>query len=89
MTRIETAIQQYRARRKFHTDTAYIFSEFLSYGGIESTPRQFSGGLSEKDLQERDAAEIAAMTATHIVPRAVQDETKWEVDFGAVAKGFL
>jgi len=88
-TRIETGIQQYRGRRKFHADTAYIFSAFLSYGGIEASPKQFSGGLSKKDLDERDAAEIAAMAATHIVPEAVQDDMKWEVDFAAVAKGFL
>lgn len=88
-TRIETAIQRYRARRKFHVDTARIFSDFLSFGGIDSAPRQFTGRLTKADLQGMDAADIAAMTGLHTVRDAVLDTQKWEVDFVGVANGFL
>lgn len=89
-TRIETAIQRYRSRRKFHQGTAHIFNAFLSFGGIESSPRQFTGGISKEDLEERDASEIAAMLAQDFVSQDVINHgDKWEVDFAAVARGFL
>lgn len=62
----------------------------MKYGGVDGGQKQFSGGLDPKDLDERNAAEIAAMTATHkISDDIILDEDKWVVDFEAVAKGFL
>lgn len=86
--RIETAIQRYRTRRKFHQETAKVFNKFMNYGGIESGPRMF-GGSDNKDLAEHDAAEIAALTAMHFVAEDVFTSDRWEVDFEGVAKGFL
>ena len=89
-SRIETAISRYVSRRKFHQRTGYIFNKFMKYGGVESSQKQFTGGLEAKDLAERNAAEIAAITALHRVSEDInEDEDKWEVDFEAVAKGFL
>ncbi|THZ89541.1 hypothetical protein D6C84_00169 [Aureobasidium pullulans] len=87
-TRIETAIQRYRARRKFHQHTAQVFNKFMNYGGIESGPKMF-GGSDNKDLAEKDAAEIAALTAIHFVCEDVLSSDRWEVDFVGVAKGFF
>ncbi|KAI4733837.1 hypothetical protein E4T50_15608 [Aureobasidium sp. EXF-12298] len=86
--RIETAIQRYRARRKFHQQTAQVFNKFMTYGGIECGPKMF-GGSDNRDLAEMDAAEIAAVTATHFVSEDVLYTDRWEVDFAGVAKGFL
>ncbi|TKX25459.1 putative argonaute siRNA chaperone (ARC) complex subunit Arb1 [Elsinoe australis] len=87
--RIETAIQRYSSRRKFHQDTRYIFDAWMSYGGIESKPRQFTGRISQDELQTMDAGEIAAALATHHVSSQVEHTNKWKVDFPGVAKGFL
>ena len=88
-TRIETAIQRYRARRKFHVETARIFSEFLSFGGIDSTQKQFTGRLTKADLAALEPEDVAAMTGIDVVREAVLSNEKWEVDFVAVANGFL
>ena len=88
-SRIETAIQRYRARRKFHSDTAYVFGEFLRFGGIETGQKQFSGGIDKADIKDKSASEIAAMAAVDLVSEAVLDGSKWEVDFPAIAQGFL
>lgn len=61
----------------------------MKYGGIVSGPRQFSGGLSAQDIEDKNAAEIAAMKAEHFVMIEVLNEDEWEVDFEALAKGFL
>ena len=62
----------------------------MKYGGIDGGQKQFGGGLDACDLDERNAAEIAAMTATHKVSDDVnKDDDRWEVDFEGVAKGFL
>ena len=60
----------------------------MNYGGIESGPKVF-GGSDNKDLAEKDAAEIAALTAIHFVCEDVLSSDRWEVDFVGVAKGFL
>ena len=88
-TRIETAIGRFKSRRKFHQETAQIFSSFLSFGGINSAPKQFTGGLSKAELEERTADEIAAITATDYVSEAALNENKWAVDFPGVAASFL
>ncbi|GAM90197.1 hypothetical protein ANO11243_082380 [Dothideomycetidae sp. 11243] len=88
-TRIETAIQRYVSRRKFHPDTRQVFDALMAYGGIDCRPRQFTGGLSKEDLESMDAAEIAAATATHFVASHVETSDKWIVDFAGVARGFL
>ncbi|KAI5248592.1 hypothetical protein E4T43_01325 [Aureobasidium subglaciale] len=87
-TRIETAVQRYRAGRKFHQQTAQVFNKFMNYGGIECGPKMF-GGSDNKDLAEMDAAEIAASTAVHFVSEDVMCSDRWEVDFVGVVKGFL
>ena len=81
---------RFTSRRKFHQHTAFVFNAFMKYGGIGSGQKQFGGGLEIKDLEERTAAEIAAITATHkVIDDILINEDKWEVDFEGVAKGFL
>lgn len=89
-SRIETALSRYSRKRKFHQNTALIFNKFMKYGGINSGQKQFNG-LDPKDLEGRDAATIAAITATHAVSDDIvmDDDDKWVVDFEGVAKGFL
>ena len=88
--RIEYAIQQYCSRRKFHSDIRHIFDAFMAYGGIDSRPRQFTGGLGAQDYDGMDASEIAASRATHFVAAHVEkQDSKWVVDFAGVARGVL
>jgi len=62
----------------------------MKYGGIDGGQKQFTGGLDARDFEERNAAEIAAITSTHkIIDDIILDESKWEVDFEETAKGFL
>lgn len=63
----------------------------MKYGGIDCTQKQFSGGaLSAQELDDLNAAEIAAVYATHRISEDVDlNEEKWEVDFEGVASGFL
>ncbi|PNS18643.1 La [Sphaceloma murrayae] len=87
--RIEAAIQRYASRRKFHADTRQIFDLWMTYGGIDARPRQFTGGLSKDDMESMDAGEIASALATHFVASHVEHSEKWTVDFAGVARGFL
>lgn len=67
-----------------------VFDKYLSFGGISSGPKQFSGGLDAKDMSDMNAADIALMKATHFV-----NVDKWgsddayEVDFEGCVKAFL
>ncbi|KZF23181.1 hypothetical protein L228DRAFT_245915 [Xylona heveae TC161] len=91
--RIETCIQRYKAKRNFDSERKNIFDKYMTLGGINATPKMFTGGLDSEFLEDRDAADIAAMTsASHVDPdkgSIGKDGSIWEVDFEGVAKGFL
>ena len=98
--RIETAIQRWRAKRKLHSATLKVFEKWMIYGGIESGQRQFTGGLTQEELEDMDASDIAKQTANNFVAEEVKDavddfaydpteEPTWAVDFEGTAKGFL
>ena len=89
--RIEIAIQRYVARRNFDSVRKDLFDKYLAYGGIESGPKQFSGGLSAVEMSNMNAAEIAAMKARHFVAADKIDdgESNFVVDFEACAAAFL
>ncbi|KAK3716184.1 hypothetical protein LTR37_006629 [Vermiconidia calcicola] len=96
--RIETAVARFTSKRKMHQNTKLIFDKFMLYGGIDSGPQQFTGGLSKADTEELTAKEIAERTSCYGVSERVVDgldydnedgKAKWIVDFEAIAKGFL
>jgi hypothetical protein len=87
--RIEFAVQRYRARRKFDNLRKDIFDKYLSLGGIETGPKMFSGGFDQRNIDDKDAEQIATMTATDAVDIDKQDGSKWKVDFEGVARAFL
>lgn len=87
--RIEIAIQRYQARRKFKQEHQQLFEAWMHFGGIETGPRQFTGKITPEDLEGKDAFEKARILATHFVGDDKDDDSKWAVDFVAVAKGFL
>lgn len=89
--RIEIAIQRYVARRNFDSVRKDLFDKYLAYGGIESGPKQFSGGLSATEMSNMNAAEIAAMKARHFVAADKIDdgESNFVVDFEACVAAFL
>ncbi|KAF1985124.1 hypothetical protein K402DRAFT_422416 [Aulographum hederae CBS 113979] len=85
--RIETAIQRYRARRKFHQDDAKLFSGFLKVGGVDSGPKQF-GTVSREDIAEMDAQQISESKAVDFVGDKDGDGD-WKISFEEVAKGYF
>ncbi|KAI0390383.1 Argonaute complex, subunit Arb1 [Xylariaceae sp. FL0594] len=94
--RIEECIQRYRARRRMDQERVNMFNKYLFLGGIDSSPRQFTGMVDDKEaFEEADAQDIRTMTATDFVGGSGDrfydpaESDKWEVDFEAVVKGFL
>ena len=63
----------------------------MVFGGIESGPKMFTGGLDDQTLEESTAAEIAGIKATNYVGDDKIDERARDfvVDFDGVLKAFL
>lgn len=69
-----------------------IYYSYLIFGGIEAGPNMFQG-VSQQDMKDMDADEIAA-AITRINISSDKDDlgmdtSKWVVDFEGIAKGFL
>lgn len=86
--RIEIAIQRFKQRRRMHEMYSKIFNKWMKFGGVECAPRMF-GGLSQQDMKDMTAEEIAVATATHSVPWDREDREKWVIDFVGVGEAFL
>ncbi|KAK6539748.1 hypothetical protein TWF694_009944 [Orbilia ellipsospora] len=103
--RIETAVQKYRAKRKFtgtNTIRDQLLTDYLITGGINTAQKQF-GGVDEKFIREHDAEDIAKFKATDYVPEKIHkagiqrleelddnyEEPEYKVDFNYVVRGFL
>jgi hypothetical protein len=86
--RIEIAIQRFKQRRKMHSMYAHVFDKLMRFGGVESSQR-VNQGLSQADMKEMDAEDIARTLATHTVPWDRAEEKKWVVDFRGVGAAFL
>ncbi|KAI9821524.1 MAG: hypothetical protein M1826_000646 [Phylliscum demangeonii] len=93
--RIETCIQRYRARRRFDPERKDVFDKYLSLGGVDTGPKQFSGGIAtdKRALDDMAADQIATFAATDAISADKQnsgkDDSVWAVDFEGVAKCFL
>ncbi|KAI1336377.1 Argonaute siRNA chaperone complex subunit Arb1-domain-containing protein [Xylariaceae sp. FL0016] len=93
--RIEECLQRYRAKRRMDNELTQMFNKYLQLGGIDASQRQFTGvGLNKTELEEADKDQIRQMTAVDFVGGAGSrfyegPSDDWEVDFEAVAKGFL
>jgi len=87
--RIETALQRYKAKRRWHSHPANIFAKWMKYSGIDSSPKQFSGGMDQASIDEKSAGEIAVIAATTFVGEDKFDDAIWVVDFENVTKGYL
>ncbi|KAI9801745.1 MAG: hypothetical protein M1825_003117 [Sarcosagium campestre] len=91
--RIEACIQRYRARRRMDSVRKDIFDKYLALGGINTGPKMFGGGMDQRDLEERDAEEIANMAAIDHVPNdktsAGQEGSRWVVDFEGIVRCFF
>lgn len=87
--RIQIAIQRYKQKRKFHQEYLNAFNSFMKFGGVEAGQKQFTGRMDAEYLEDKDAADIALMLATHFVNGDKDDETLWAVDFTGVVKGYF
>lgn len=63
----------------------------MAHGGIDSGSKMFTGGLDKAILDDRTAAEVRDMTATHFVSpgQGDEDDPRFVVDFEGCAKAFL
>jgi hypothetical protein len=86
--RIEIAIQRFKQRRRMHAMYAHVFEKLMRFGGVESSQRT-NQGLSQADMREMDAEDIARALATHTVPWDRAETDKWVVDFRGVGAAFL
>jgi hypothetical protein len=86
--RLELAIQRFKQKRRMHEMYAKIFNKWMRFGGVEAAPRMF-GGLSQAEMKEMNAEEIARATAMHQIPWDRGDEKHWVVDFVGVGEAFL
>ncbi|EON61075.1 hypothetical protein W97_00286 [Coniosporium apollinis CBS 100218] len=87
--RIQIAIQRYKQKRKFHQEYLNAFNSLMKFGGVEAGQKQFTGRMDAEYLEDKDAADIALMLATHFVNGDKDDETMWAVDFTGVVKGYF
>ncbi|CAK7211338.1 hypothetical protein SBRCBS47491_001090 [Sporothrix bragantina] len=96
--RIETCIQRYRARRRLDSERSNVFNRYLKLGGIDCTPCMFNGAAGFEEGQTMTKDDVRALTATDVVPRAGNKDSKfyaadnaemWTVDFCGVTSGFL
>jgi hypothetical protein len=86
--RIEVAIQRFKQRRRMHAMYAHVFDKLMRFGGVESSQRM-NQGISQAEMREMDAEEIARALATHTVPWDRTEKKKWIVDFQGVGAAFL
>lgn len=73
-----------------------LFNKYLWLGGIDSSPRQFTGFAEDREaLAEADADEIRQMTATDFIGGSGTrfydplEPEHWFVDFEGIVKCFL
>ncbi|KAF2273593.1 uncharacterized protein EI97DRAFT_480612 [Westerdykella ornata] len=86
--RIELAIHQFMAKKRMHEMYSKVFNKWMIFGGVNCEPRQF-GGLSQVEMKQMAAEEIARARAIHQVSWDRGDSNKWVVDFVGVAEAFL
>ncbi|OTB06492.1 hypothetical protein M426DRAFT_318902 [Hypoxylon sp. CI-4A] len=94
--RIEECIQRFRARRRMDSERTNLFNKYLWLGGIDSSPRQFTGFAEDRAaLEEADADDIRRLTAIDTVGEggsrfySPTEQDHWFVDFEGIVKGFL
>lgn len=92
--RIETAVQKYKAKRKFNDVRHQLLEAYLFLGGINTGAKMF-GGVDQKFINDNEADDIARYKATDYVPEKLHnigapgDVPEYTVDFDYVVRGFL
>ncbi|KAM0325865.1 hypothetical protein ACHAQA_007168 [Verticillium albo-atrum] len=99
--RIEECIQRYRARRRLNAELTGYFNRYLFLGGIDTSPRQFTGAgpnaKANPDFEAMDADDLRRATAIDMIHRSKSsckfyneaEHGHWEVDFTGIVAGFL
>lgn len=100
--RIEECIQRFRARRRMDPEREYLFTRYLTLGGVDATVRQFQGtrDLNEDVLEDASKATVREMTADDVIQRGGERNSNprfynpnypehWDVDFTGIVAGFL
>lgn len=96
--RIESAVARYTAKRKMHSLTADIFTQFLMFGGFDTGQRQFSGASKKEDAESMSKDELAQIYSNFTIAEEVSDGSMplhengsptWIVDFATMTRAFF
>ncbi|GFF38007.1 hypothetical protein IFM58399_05087 [Aspergillus lentulus] len=83
--RMEDAILRFQKKRRIENDRREIFLKYLQYGGVDISPKMFTG-TDQRDLKEMDSEEILLARAQTSI---AQEQLNLHIDFNAVVKGYL
>ncbi|KAL4890166.1 Argonaute complex, subunit Arb1 [Aspergillus ambiguus] len=83
--RLEDAILRYQQRRRIESDRLAIFHRYLAYGGVDISPRMFTG-VDQRDLKDMDSEQIRFARSQASIRT---DYSKLPIDFDLVVRGFL
>jgi hypothetical protein len=86
--RLEITMQRFFARRKLDYETTRLLNRFLTFGGVETRPRQFAS-TDYAALKEMDANERALALATHHIAWEKNEPDMWAIDFHGIAQAYL
>lgn len=82
---MEDAILRFQKKRRIENDRREIFLKYLQYGGVDISPKMFTG-TDQRDLKEMDSEEILLARAQTSI---AQEQLNLHIDFNAVVKGYL
>ncbi|RHZ46725.1 uncharacterized protein CDV56_102128 [Aspergillus thermomutatus] len=83
--RMEDAILRFQKKRRIECDRREIFLKYLQYGGVDISPKMFTG-TDQRDLKEMDSEQILLARAQTSI---AQEQSNLLIDFDAVVKGYL
>lgn len=84
-SRMEDAILRFQKKRRIESDRSEVFLKYLSYGGVDVTPKMFAG-VDEREMQEMDSEQILIARGQTSIS---QDRSDLDIDFNDVVKGYL
>jgi hypothetical protein len=83
--RIQEALTRYQWKRRMENDRRAIFFKYLQYGGVDAS-QNYGTGVSPKELKQMSNDEARQARSQTMIQR---DQEELEVNFEAVARGFL
>ncbi|RDW62902.1 uncharacterized protein DSM5745_10013 [Aspergillus mulundensis] len=83
--RVEDALLRFNKNRRIESDRLDVFYKYLSYGGIDVSPKMFAG-TDDRGLKELDNEQILYARGLTAIDK---DRANLTIDFNIVVKGYL